>query len=305
MPPTLEDVFSSTRAVIGEHVEDEPQPVSFTDTLLRPHVQTALRKLWSSLSTRGLDPPERETFYLLPQYQSRWEPSLSGADRFGGLLEVRSATVDETATVSTLDTSTGVVTFDASHGYEVGDKLYIYGVVGPRQGKFNGRHTVTAVPGATQVTLGGVVDSGTYASGGTAVKATGQFSDRLHKVDSLDSPVAGRDRFAWQDGVLYVPADTGQQRLLLIKYLLSKELPLDSAAEIGVEGSEEFLAHYAAAIALRASGARGEYQDLLQLAADFLDSVIRLAVQDDQAVVRQVQRWRPRRLHRRRVFRSF
>lgn len=309
MIPTLDDVFARARQAIGDYAEDSLNHSAFSDVILRPHVATALRLLWSQASVYNVAYPKEQTFYLLPQYQDRWSPELSDVTRMGSVLEVREALIEANYSVSGFDQATNIVTLTASHAFELGDIACIYGVKGLRRGVINGRHRVTAIPGATQITLGGVVESGTYTSGGVCILPGSDFSSPWQQVDYQDDIDSyGQTEFSWERGQLRFLPSTSIDRLLSIRYQISSELPTYSETQIGFEGALEFLAFYSAGLACSALGAGDSADTLLTFAlgkdrepdlqGGFLGDVLGIAVQDAQQVVHQQRRFRPRRNNR-------
>lgn len=309
MIPTLDDVFARARQAIGDYGEDSLDHSSFSDVILRPHVATALRVLWAQASIYNVAYPKEVTYYQLPQYQDRWSPELSDVTRMGSVLEVREALIEASYAVSGFDPATNILTLGASHAFELGDVVCLYGIRGLRRGAVNGRHRVTAIPGAAQITLGGLVESGTYTSGGVCILPDGDFSSPWRQVDyQEDIDSYGETEFSWERGQLRFLPSTSNERLLSIRYQISSELPTYSETQIGFEGSLEFLAFYAASLACSALGAASDADTLAVLAlgkdrdpdlqGGFLGDVLGPAIQDAQQVVHQQLRFRPRRNRR-------
>jgi hypothetical protein len=245
--PTLAQVFSATRAIIGDDTVAGGEV--FTDTILQPHFAKAYRTLYRAMATLGNPKVRREVYYVVPAHTAQLDPSTAGITDFGEpeFLEERGNLTQKTITGATGTTTVSITA--VGHGWQTGEIITVNGIVG-----FNGTEGMWAitVTGVDAFTLNGAIGSGTYSSGGNAVHSGEDFrdmdaADRLEKFPQGEGSSFGKA--AWLNDV-FIFAPCTQDRQLKITYFASGAAPTSTTASIGIDDSLDFLSTYAAALAL-------------------------------------------------------
>jgi hypothetical protein len=256
--PTLQNVFDAARAHIG--ADATGGSAVYSNTMLQFHFAKAYRCLFRTMQNLGDPVVEREVYFVLPANSSYFAPSTAGITDFGEPRFVQERGDLTQKTITGASGTTTVTITATSHGFATGDLVTCNGIVG-----LSGTEGVMwgiTVSSANAFVLNGCVGSGTYSSGGVAVKSTDRFRDAA-KTDQLDN-LELTDRvyqWVWENEALLVnPCTTARQ--LRVGYLASGDAPTSTSTTIGIDDSLDFLATYTAALAARSRGAMNKYETL-------------------------------------------
>jgi hypothetical protein len=213
------------------------------------------------MSILGNPRVRKEVFYTLPAYTTVLFPSTASISDMGEpeFLEERGGLTTKTITGAT-GTTTVTITATA-HGFTTGDEITVGGLVG-----FAGAHGIwgITVSDADSFVLNGAVGTGTYSSGGVAVKSSEQFSE-VQKRDRIESVgnVSVLGEYAWlEDAFRFRPCPTARQ--LRIVYLSSGTPPTQTTDSIGIDDAIDFLAHATAGSFAQSRGAGTQGASLLE-----------------------------------------
>jgi hypothetical protein len=219
MIPTVEDAAQFAAALLGDSIRED-----YTDGRLLPYIQSWYRRMFSDLALHGVPASERKVFYLLPAYTNVLKITTLGVNDMGEPQSVQERHNDGSVAITATDTASPItVTTASAHGKPVGSRVLIYGVQG--QAGANGEYYLTAVPAATQATLGGSVSEAAWTSGGTMMWAAEQFMD-LDYRDNLEErePSVMLQNYEWSgDAFRFIPST--EDRQLRISYFTTGTAP--------------------------------------------------------------------------------
>jgi hypothetical protein len=247
----------------------------FTNSVLLPHAQQAVRELWRVL--RGAQDPFvlADAYYILPANVSVLDPATAGLNDFPEPEAVEWATAGTpiaitSSTSGTAADGTPIVTVTTSvpHNVQTGQQVFTYNI--PFMDQFNspnGMWTVTKID-ATNVTLNGCSASISGALGGTLVgfSATSQFlpmdpQDYIWPIGG--GGVLGQTQavYAWEGGVLkFIPSSQARQLRLLYR---QSGAPSDGFTSIiPIDDTQDFIAARMASLAAPPRGLVALSQEL-------------------------------------------
>lgn len=254
---TLSQVYDAARAKLGDDSVAGGQV--FTNTVLAPHFAQAYRALYRTMGTLGNPYVEQDVYFVLPANTSYLAPATAGVTDFGEprFVEERGGLTQKTITNAVA--GSGFVTITAaSHGFSTGDLITCNGIVG-LDGTEGVLWAITVVD-ANSFKLNGCVGTGTYSTGGTAVKSAEKFVP-VTFTDRMESIGGTSDRlrvYVWEGDAFHFNPTT-EARQLRISYTASGNAPTNTSTVIGIDDAIDFLAVYSAGLAGRARGhARGD-----------------------------------------------
>lgn len=252
--PTLTNIYDQARAECGDTEVAGGQ--IYTNTILLPHIQAAVRALWKAFRNTGAKRVLKTLYYTLPANTAVLSPVAVASDfsavapgigERGGLTSV--------AISGAVQAATGLqITTGSSHGFSTGDVIVIEQV-----GGLVGANILAsiAVSSSTVFIANGVVVTGSYTSGGYAVKSTNQFAYvplvGTQPSASLQSSTAITAAFFDGQYIRFTPST--QNRQLRIPYYSSAEVPTTGSDQILIDDCIDFLAACAAWKACAAMGA--------------------------------------------------
>ncbi len=256
--PSLANVFDAARAHLG--ADAGGGSAVYSNTILQEHFAKAWRVLYRTAANLGTPIIEREVYYVLPAYTTYLAPSTANVTDMAEPTFVQERGDLTKKTITGAAGTTTVTITSASHGFATNDMVTINGIVGltGTEGVLWG---ITRVD-ANSFTLNGCIGSGTYSSGGVAVKSSDKFRtvDKIDRIDSIETH-ARISKWVWEDEAFrFTPTDT--ERQLRIGYLASGAPPSNTATVLGIDDCLDFLSTYTAASAARSRGATAMAQDL-------------------------------------------
>ena len=260
--PTVTEIYGQARASLAD-VEVSGGQI-YTDAVLLPFVQEAVRRLKSVMKNVSDAMVIKTFYYVLPANTSVLAPSTAGITDLTQPIYVEERGDLSTASVSAATQGTGVlnVTTSAAHGFSTGNIVTLNALGGLKNA--NGLFAIT-VTGATTFTANGVVTVGTYTSGGVACYSTDHFSEMSARdqIKDVNEPTNTLNAYAWSDGQFFFHA-ANEQRQLRVAYYSSATTPTSGSDIITIDDSLDFLATYAAAKAARSRRATSIAGDLIQ-----------------------------------------
>lgn len=301
MKPTVEAVLNQARSLIGD--DEVAGGEIFTDTILLPYFQQAMRELW--LVLRGAQDPFvlTEAYVGLPANQAVLDPASVGLLNFAEPEGVKWTTSGAPVAISAVAVSGGNASVTATgHGLTVGSapNVVVYGVLGFAQ--FNNPNNLwtASVPDANHVTLNGCTAADSYSSGGFLSNVTGDaFTEMTAQTQLIADPnpadpTSAMSQYAWIGGVFrFVPST--QARLLIITYRQSGIGISTTTDSVPIDDTQDYLATRTAGLAGKARGAASRGQELNMeaigpsLVADgsggLLAQLVRIDVRNLQRVV--------------------
>jgi len=254
--PTLTEVYSHTRSKCGDTEVSGGQ--IYTDTLLLPHIQEATRALWRGLRNLAVPRVKRTFYYTLAANTSflPLSPETITADfsqpadmvaQRGGLTSVAISNVVQSG-------NNLVVTTSSNHNLSTGDIVVLEQIGGIR---WVNVLTPVVVDSSTQITVNGLIGSGTYTVGGYVVTSNNEF-DEVPWADYL--PSATTQSTPWIAACVYANrsfqfAPSSENRQLRIQYWSSSTVPAIGADVIAFDDCIDFISMYAGAEACESQGA--------------------------------------------------
>lgn len=289
--PTVTNCMDAARA----RAADEEGAV-YTDAILLPGVQSAVRKLFRKYGIFGNPRIIKTEFYPVPAYTSVLSPATAGINDMGEPIALyeRGGITTYTVDGATPSSSGLAVSTSAAHGMATGDLVTLNqlgGIVGA------GGMWVVSVVDADDFTVNGLIATGTFTSGGTATKSTEKFRgpltfsvDRMGLPTSIGSSIIA---YVWA-GDRFILTAANEARELCIDYYSSATVPSSGSDIIGVDDCIDFVAAEAlATVALTRSpqiavGQRAE-------ADNALDDLIRAGTHTLQVEDQRVRSRKPYR----------
>lgn len=264
--PTLTEVYAQTRWKCGD--TEVPGGQIYTDALLLPHIQEAVRAMWRGLRNLAVPRVNRTFYYTLPANTAVFFPATALITDFsepsGPVGQRRSLT--SVAVFSAAQVAAGLnITTSAPHGLTTGDMVTLQQLVGLSGANVLCSVTVT---GATTFTANGVVTTGTYTSGGTVVTSTNEFEDLAWATSvpvATTQSIAGLSLAVYSQGSFqFVPSNEDTQ--IRVTYWSSAAVPTTGSDQIGFNDCIDFVAIYAASQACSSQGAASRAAELREAA---------------------------------------
>jgi hypothetical protein len=254
----VSELYEKVRGRLSD--TDEPGGGMFTDDKLPPFYQDAYRKLWRAMKNRGMAEVKKTVYYNLPAYQNIITPTHLEVSDFGHPTFIWERGGLTTATVTGASAATPIVLTAAGHPFNTNDEVAVANV----GANANGLWFVTYI-GSSTFSLNGSTSSASYSpSAGSASSSTEEFRevDPTHFLPDVD-PTEYLRVYRWRDKALRFHGST-QIRQLKIEYAANGVPP--TSGEIGIDGSEDFLITYTAALAAAAEDMTGYSGELMTLA---------------------------------------
>lgn len=258
---TLANVLDAARGHAGD--DQVAGGAVFTNAILQTHFAKAYRALFRTMQQLGNPYVERDIYYVLPANTTFLDPATAGITDLGEpkFLEERGGLTKVNVTGAVVSGSNVRITATA-HGFSTGNLITLNGIAGltGTEGVLWG---ITVID-ANTFDLLGCIGSGTYTSGGVAVKSGEDFTD-IVAVDRLDPIGSPSDKFRvyeWREDTFRFPPVT-TERQLRITYLASGNPPTNTATTIGIDDALDFLATYTAGLALKSHGASDRARELI------------------------------------------
>lgn len=256
MLPTVTQIYAQTRANIGDTEVSGGQ--IYTDPILLPHVQEAVRVLYRGM--RGVCAPliTKTWFYTLLENTNQLKPSTAGLDNFVAPVAVLARVGLDTYSINAATyaaSPAGVtVTTSTANNFDTGDLIVL-----EQMGAMIGANTIAAITAlsSTQFRANGVVTSGSYVSGGKAVKSANEFTPVYVAPEinqgrsNLNSQIGA---FAWREGLFQFTTCT-QATQLKILFRSSAANVTTGADIVEIDDSIDFLSYFTAYSACKAQGA--------------------------------------------------
>jgi len=259
---TVANVLADVRSLLGDDQVSGGEV--FTDTMLQVSAfPRAYRDVWRALSKIQAPRVKREAFYVVPANTDYLHPSTANITDMSqpSWVGERGNLTQKTITGATGTTTVSITA--TTLGFSTGDMITVNGIVG-----FSGTEGMwgITVSDASTFVLNGAIGSGTYSSGGKAVKSTEDFTeviptDRLGSLQSTANADAFR-LYVWQSGALHFPA-CNAARQLRIEYWASGSAPTSTSANLGIDDSRDLTATLAAAYAIGSRGGVARRDELL------------------------------------------
>lgn len=260
--PTLDQVYTAARAILAD--TEVPGGQIYTDSILLPHVQSAVRRMAQAM--RGITDSRiiRVFYYVLPANTSVLVPTTAGVTDMQEPIEVGQRSGLTVADISSITVNPSSITANTAvaNDFATGDIVTLTTLNGLRYRP--AQYAVTVVSG-TQFIVNGLVATGTYIGGGKAVYSDNKFSDVQQSYDinfTGGNTQQQLDSYAWRDGQFLFKGST-DQRELKVTYYSSATVPTTGSDVIEVDDSLDFLATYAAAKAARGQGAKDIGSELM------------------------------------------
>lgn len=214
-----------------------------TDTILLPGVQSAVRDLFRVMANYGNPRIIKTEFYPLPAYTSVLSPATAGIADMGEpiMLAERGGLTTVTASAVTVNSANIVITTSSPHGLSTGSRVTL-NKLGGLTGA-GGMYVATA-SGASELTINGLVASGTFTSGGTVGYSTEKFTEITLKEDILLIPADSNTIIGtavWQGDRWHLRASS-EVRELAIVYYSSATVPSAAGDTIAVDDCIDFIA---------------------------------------------------------------
>lgn len=252
--PTLAEIYEQTRAECGDKEVAGGQ--IYTDAILLPHVQGAVRAMWSVLANLAAPRIRKTLYYTLPANTSVLNPGSIESDysQLAGRIGERGGLTSVAISNAVVSGNVLTITCSVAHGFSTGDVIVLEQIGGLVGANIMVAITVTST---TAFTANGVVASGTYTSGGFAVKSANEFAEIGM---TTATPVATTQSVpyiaaAYFDGMYLRFNPASENRQLRIPYYASAVVPTTGTDRIMVNDSIDFLSMYAAWKACSAQGA--------------------------------------------------
>ena len=257
--PTLTEIYEQTRSKCGDTEVSGGQ--IYTNALLLPHVQEAVRVLWRGLANLGTPGVRRTFYYTLPANTSIFYPSTAGITDFtqpSGAIAQRGS-ITQVAITGAVAAATGLqVTCGSAHSLTTGNVVTLEQIGGLYGANILATVTVSS---PTVFIANGVVVSGAYTSVGYVSTSTNEFVD---VPQGLALPAASNQSNTELSGVIYQegrfqfnPATAASQ--IRIAYWSSGKVPASGSDQIPVNDCIDFVSVYAAAEASKSQGANDRY----------------------------------------------
>ena len=260
--PTVTEIYGQARATLAD-VEVSGGQI-YTDTVLLPFVQEAVRRLKSVMKNVSDAMVIKTFYYILPANTSVLAPSTAGINDLTQPIYVEERGDLTTVNVSGATQAAGGlnITTATAHGFSTGNIITLNALGGLKNA--NGLFGITVTGGST-FTANGVVTVGTYTSGGVACFSNNQFSEMAARdqVKDVTEPTNTLNYYAWSDGQFFFHS-ANEQRQLRVAYYSSAATPTSGSDIITIDDSLDFLATYTAAKAARSRRAIAIAGDLIQ-----------------------------------------
>lgn len=236
--PTVSECYTAARA----RAADVSAGI-LTDAVLLPGVQAAVRDLFRVLANYGNPRVIKTEFYPLPAYASVLSPATAGISDMGEPILVAERGGLTTVSVSAVSVSAPnvVITTGLAHGRANGDMVTLNqlgGLVGA-----GGMYSALAT-GASQLTIKGLLVTGSFTSGGTVGYSTEKFSEIDITNDPLSVPTdvsTTIGKGAWL-GDRWQFRPSSEIREIAIVYYSSATIPTSGSDVIGVDDCIDFIA---------------------------------------------------------------
>ncbi len=256
---TLQDVFDTARSTLSDNGVSGGDFA--TNAVLLPWAQRAARDLFRTMKNIAHPKVGREIYHMLPANTAVLVPATAGItdmqepetlDERGDLI-VRSIT-------GAVNVATGLSVTAVSHGFITGD-LITLNAIGGLKGT-EGLYGITITSGDVFV-ANGCVSTGTYSSGGVAVKSNDGFRlmDNVNRIASAAPNGVQLNTWVWRDGIFWFPT-VPTDRQLRIRYSSSATAPVSTSDVIGVDDGLDFLATWTAALYAQSQRAQDIFADL-------------------------------------------
>lgn len=239
--PTLNEIWAKARSILGDDIVSGG--ALYTNTLLTAPAQSAVQEVFSGIR-RITDGRIIRTIYpILPADTAILEVSSLGISDFflPESVEERSGLDEKTINAASQQSNPSRLRLDtsANHGWASGDRITLHALGGYTN--TNVLCTITVVD-ANTFDANGIVASGTYTSGGTAVKSTSEFTemiDRFHLKQVASAASGNLHEWDYSDGRFHF-LSLPERRQLRLRYK-SKEPTVSSGTDIVDLPSSEVL----------------------------------------------------------------
>lgn len=270
MRPTLNQIYAAIRRHTGDTEVAGGQ--QFTDGFCLPGVQSAWNVLYSTLVQRDLSQAQRDTFFNVPAYVGQLTVGALGVADMGQPVIIYERSIQGTIKITSIaagETADGIPYIDATlqspHGITTPSQQVVVfraaGAFGAGISELNGAYS--AVPqGASVLRLMGCYLTASAIAGYTTNSAILSWSNesfprvpmvqRDTPFNLIPTPQTFIGEWSWSRGqFLLRPA--GVARQIRITYLIYDSIPdvWPATEPLPVDGSLDFLAHYAAAALLQ------------------------------------------------------
>lgn len=250
--PTLTNVFDECRSRLGDDEISGGQ--IYTDTVLLYPAQAAVRELFKNMRNFGVGKVVREAYYVLPADTSVLQPVTAGITDLSAPIGMGERGGLTSVTITGAVQSGSGLNITAVNSFADGDYITLNGMGGIKNA--SGIFGISNTTGSG-FTAGGVISTGTYTSGGVAVKSTDEFrpmtfTDVPFRVSSAHD--AQLNSVQWREERFYFPV-CNEDRQLRIIYYSSADVPTTGADIITIDDSLDFLALWASSVASLGRGA--------------------------------------------------
>lgn len=260
--PTLDQIASRCREIAADDDPDSPGQL-YSTSLLRPHINAAVRKASQLLSQVDAEVVSRTLYKVVPQGYTRVHTKFMGSDiREPKELWYRIPTAVLTISnaVQSLNPDYLTITTSTDHGFVSGDTGTIDGIQGLNG--TNGRWPLT-VTSSTVVRANGLrsitdaILGGYEADTGTIVRGPEAFTELNRSREESGSPIRNYPQawlsptqnfgtWSWRDNYFEFGI-TEQQVEFKLVYISTNPALVAPEDEVLIIDSLEFLAHYALA----------------------------------------------------------
>lgn len=236
--PTVSECYTAARA----RAADVSGGI-LTDAVLLPGVQAAVRDLFRVMANYGNPRVIKTEFYPLAAYSSVLSPATAGIADMGEPIMLAERGGLTTVSVSSVSVSAPnvVITTGSAHGRSNGDMVTLnqLGGLTGAGGMFS-----AVASGASELTIRGLVVTGTYTSGGTV----GYSAERFVEISMTDDPLlvptavsTAIEKGCWR-GDRWHLRPSSEAREIAIVYYSSATIPASGSDVIAVDDCIDFIA---------------------------------------------------------------